>query len=121
MLSFVIAGSRIDHGHHYNSAAKALEETIALDAAVERALELVNLDDTLVIVTADHSHPLSISSYASRGNPILGKYKLLTPASGMAKVIFQSCLSVSHSLRAGGGGGSTVHGQGPHGIGAPSP
>ena len=73
---YPIVGSRIDHGHHYNTAAKALEETIALDRAVEKARDLVNLDETLIIVTADHSHPLSISSYASRGNPILGMWDI---------------------------------------------
>ena len=99
-LSGLIAGSRIDHGHHYNSAAKALEETIALDTAVERALELVNLDDTLVIVTADHSHPLSISSYASRGNPILGKYKTYDARQRNGKSNF-SVMSVCHSVQGG--------------------
>ncbi|KAK2181946.1 hypothetical protein NP493_374g01032 [Ridgeia piscesae] len=68
----MIEGARIDHAHHGNTARRALEETLAMDAAVERALELVDTDDTLVIVTADHSHPLSIGSYATRGNPILG-------------------------------------------------
>ena len=66
-------GARIDHGHHYNMARKALEETVALEEAVKSALRLVNLDDTLLIVTADHSHPLTIASYATRGNPILGE------------------------------------------------
>lgn len=45
-----------------------------MEAAVKRALELVDTEETLVMVTADHSHPLSIGSYATRGNPILGMY-----------------------------------------------
>ena len=66
------AGARIDHAHHENTARRALEEVVAFDAAVERALQLVDTDETLLIVTSDHSHPLSIASYARRGNPILG-------------------------------------------------
>ncbi len=68
-----LLAARIDHAHHGNTAKRALEETVALDNAVRRALRLVNTEETLVIVTADHSHPLSMASYPTRGNPILGK------------------------------------------------
>jgi alkaline phosphatase len=44
---------------------------VAFDNAIKAALEKVNLSETLVIVTADHSHTLTISSYPKRGNPIL--------------------------------------------------
>ena len=70
-------GARIDHGHHYNVARKALEETVAMEDALDAALREVSLDDTLVIVTADHSHPITIGSYATRGNPILGACVIL--------------------------------------------
>ena len=71
---YIFSGARIDHGHHYNKARVALEETLAFEKAVTRALELVSLEDTLIIVTSDHSHPMTKGSFASRGNDILGEY-----------------------------------------------
>jgi alkaline phosphatase len=50
-----------------------LSDTVALSDAVKAALTKVDLDNTLVIVTADHSHTFTIAGYPARGNPILGK------------------------------------------------
>ena len=69
----LVEGGRIDHAHHSGNAARALADTAALDLAVARALSKVDLDETLVIVTADHGHVMSFSGYPQRGNPILGK------------------------------------------------
>jgi alkaline phosphatase len=69
----MVEGGRIDHGHHAGNAYRALTETIALSQAVAKARELTSDEDTLIIVTADHSHTLTIGGYPSRGNPILGK------------------------------------------------
>ncbi|MFT5888288.1 MAG: alkaline phosphatase [Zhongshania sp.] len=69
----MVEGGRIDHGHHAGSAYSALTETIEMSNAVAKAAELSNSDDTLIIVTADHSHVLTIAGYPKRGNPILGK------------------------------------------------
>ncbi|MEM7081669.1 MAG: alkaline phosphatase [Pseudomonadota bacterium] len=69
----LVEGGRIDHAHHGGNAARALTETIEFSNAVRAALETVSLDDTLIIVTADHGHTLTIGGYATRGNPILGK------------------------------------------------
>jgi alkaline phosphatase len=68
----LVEGGRIDHAHHAGNARRALEDTIALDEAVKVAMDLTNRKDTLVLVTADHSHTFSISGYPGRGNPILG-------------------------------------------------
>lgn len=68
----LVEAGRIDHAHHFGNAQRALSDTIALSDAVRAALERVDLDDTLVVVTADHSHVLSFAGYPARGNPILG-------------------------------------------------
>ena len=72
----VVEAGRIDHAHHMGNAARALGDTLAYAAAVAAAIEKTG-DDTLILVTADHSHTLTISGYPARGNPILGK--VLTP------------------------------------------
>jgi len=43
-------------GHHAGKAQKALTEFVEFDLAIGEGLKLVNLDETLVVVTADHSH-----------------------------------------------------------------
>lgn len=72
----MVEAGRIDHAHHAGNAYRALAETVALSDAVKATLSKVNLDDTLVIVTADHSHTMTLSGYAKRGNPILEKVVL---------------------------------------------
>ncbi len=69
----MVEGGRIDHAHHAGNAYRALGDTIAFSDAVRAALEKVDLNDTLIVVTADHSHTLTIVGYPKRGNPILGK------------------------------------------------
>ncbi|MFJ1253160.1 alkaline phosphatase [Cupriavidus sp. CuC1] len=69
----MVEGGRIDHALHGTNAKRALEDTIAFDDAIKRALSMVDLSDTLVVVTADHDHTMTINGYSHRGNPILGK------------------------------------------------
>ena len=73
----LVEGGRIDHGHHGTNAARALGDTVAFDEAVAAALEMTSSEDTLIIVTADHSHTFVIQGFPARGNPILGKVALL--------------------------------------------
>lgn len=68
----LVEGGRIDHAHHDGRAGYALEETIEMARAVQYAIDNTNSADTLIMVTADHSHVLSIAGYPQRGNDILG-------------------------------------------------
>ncbi|XP_004389568.1 intestinal-type alkaline phosphatase isoform X1 [Trichechus manatus latirostris] len=67
-----VEGGRIDHGHHAGNAYMALTEAIEFDNAIEGAGQLTNEEDTLTLVTADHSHVFSFGGYTLRGSPILG-------------------------------------------------
>ena len=68
----LVEAGRIDHAHHFSNAYRALTDTVALSDAVQWAVDNVDLEETLILVTADHSHTMTISGYPRRGNPILG-------------------------------------------------
>ncbi|XP_049533013.1 alkaline phosphatase, tissue-nonspecific isozyme-like [Anopheles darlingi] len=71
----LVEGGTIDHAHHANLARLALDETVELHRAVEQAISLMETggdqQETLMLVTADHSHTLTIGGYPVRGNDIL--------------------------------------------------
>ncbi|XP_061939129.1 alkaline phosphatase-like isoform X3 [Apis cerana] len=72
-----VEGGRIDHAHHYNNAYRALDETLALEEAVRAVMKEVDLSETLLVVTADHSHVLTLGGLAThRGNPIFAREEL---------------------------------------------
>lgn len=86
----VIEGGRIDQAHHQNHARAALNELYEMDQAIELALNRINISETIIIVTADHSHAMTLNGYPTRGNDILGfankvkdlPYETLTYANG---------------------------------------
>lgn len=75
----MVEGGRIDHAHHGGQAGYALEETAEFARAVQWAVDHTDPAETLILVTADHSHVLSIAGYPRRGNDILG---LVVPPAG---------------------------------------
>lgn len=78
-----VEGGRIDHGHHDNLARHALEETVEFSEAVRAAMEITDVQDTLIVVTADHAHTMTISGYSSRGKNILGINTEVSDKDGM--------------------------------------
>ena len=71
----MVEAGRVDHAHHGGNANRALHDAIALSDAVRKAMEMVDLSETVIMVTADHSHVLTMAGYPERGNPILGVAK----------------------------------------------
>lgn len=67
----MIEAGRIDHGHHAGNAYSALNETIELAQTVDWLVSHVDLDETLIIVTADHSHTFTLAGYNTRGADVL--------------------------------------------------
>lgn len=68
----MVEGGRIDQAHHEGNAYRALTDAVEFSNAIRTAASKVNLEDTLIIVTADHSHTFNIGGYPMRGNNILG-------------------------------------------------
>ena len=75
----MVEGGRIDHGHHAGQAGFALEEAVEFARAVQWAVDHTDPAETLIMVTADHSHVFTIAGYPKRGNDILG---LVVPPKG---------------------------------------
>jgi alkaline phosphatase len=71
----MVEGGRIDHAHHAGNAYRALTDAIAFSDAVRAAAAATDPRDTLILVTADHSHVFTMAGYPARGNPILGLVK----------------------------------------------
>ncbi|XP_004923692.2 membrane-bound alkaline phosphatase-like [Bombyx mandarina] len=67
-----VEGGRIDTAHHETKARKALDETAEFAKAVEAAVRMVDAEETLIVVTSDHSHTMTYSGYSKRGTDILG-------------------------------------------------
>ncbi|WP_279502461.1 alkaline phosphatase [Aeromonas veronii] len=71
----MIEGGRIDHALHGTNAKRSLTDAVALDEAVKMALGKVDLNNTLIVVTADHDHTMTINGYSAKGNPVLDLVK----------------------------------------------
>lgn len=75
----LVEAGRVDHAHHGTNAYRALTDMQAFDAAIAAALGRVDLEETLILVTADHGHVFTLAGYPARGNPILGLVRRADP------------------------------------------
>lgn len=78
----MVEGGLIDKSHHAGLVRDALNETVEFDAAIDQALAMTDPADTLILVTADHSHGLTLNG-GRRDSPILG---LVTDAAGKPRL-----------------------------------
>ena len=62
----MVESGRIDHAHHEGNAYRAFIDTRMFDRAINAAQRSVNLNRTLILATADHSHVFTIAGYPMR-------------------------------------------------------
>lgn len=67
----LVEGGLIDQGHHQNYAQIALEETVEFEKTIDYVKNVTKEEDTLLVVTADHSHVFTVGGYPERQNNIL--------------------------------------------------
>lgn len=67
-----VEGGLIDKGHHGTWARLALDETVEFAKAVAEAAAATSESDTLIVVTSDHSHTMTLAGYPKRGADVLG-------------------------------------------------
>lgn len=58
-----VEGGRIDTAHHDEFARIALDETKAFSSSIALAQSLTDERETLIVVSADHAHTLTINGY----------------------------------------------------------
>jgi len=99
-----VEGGLIDHAHHETWAKLALDETVEFSIAVAEAVTMTSEDDTLIVVTSDHAHTMSMAGYPHRGENILG-----TPHSLAMDNMTYTTLSYANGPKAGYQNDSSCH------------
>ncbi|GJQ80046.1 hypothetical protein Trydic_g19334 [Trypoxylus dichotomus] len=67
-----VEGGKIDTAHHDNNVQRSLAETVEFSKAIQVAKDLTSENDTLIVVTSDHSHVFTFAGYAARGTNVMG-------------------------------------------------
>ncbi|XP_047030185.1 membrane-bound alkaline phosphatase-like [Helicoverpa zea] len=97
-----VEGGRIDHAHHDSLAHLALDETVEYSKAVKKARSLTSEKDTLIVVSSDHAHTMTVAGYPSRGNDILGTVDSAAGLDGKPYTTISYANGKAHSIGADG-------------------
>lgn len=68
---------RIDHAHHSTQPHISLEETLEFDRAIALARRKLSDEDTLIVVSSDHSHTMTYAGYGVDSFTVLVLIKVL--------------------------------------------
>ncbi len=93
----MIESGRIDHAHHAGNAFRAMTDMEELDRAVGEALKKVDLRDTLILVTADHSHVFTMAGYPLRAAEDLG-YPIVSAPAAYLDAPYNNVLDVVYDV-----------------------
>ncbi len=67
-----VEAGRVDHANHDGNMHRTVTDGEAFGEAIAKAVSMVDTNETLIIVTADHSHAINFNGYCGRGTPITG-------------------------------------------------
>ncbi|PTE20769.1 alkaline phosphatase [Cereibacter changlensis JA139] len=67
-----VEAGRVDHANHDGNLFRVLTDGVAFADAIQKAMEMTNPEETLIIVTADHEHAIAFNGYCGRGTSITG-------------------------------------------------
>jgi len=67
-----VEAGRVDHANHDGNLHRTVTDGVAFADAVAKVQEMIDPQETLLIVTADHEHAIAYNGYCGRGTPITG-------------------------------------------------
>ena len=70
----MVEGGQIDSFEHGNVIRLQSEEVLEFDDAIKMARQMTNKSETLIIVTADHSHAVAVGEFESKKSKITGLF-----------------------------------------------
>ena len=76
-VNWYLSGGKIDLAHHSNRPGNSLREVLAFSEAIQVAADMTDESDTLIVVTADHSHSFTMNGYPYISNDIMGKFEYI--------------------------------------------